>query len=162
MVKETVEQIITMMSTAGLSDEEYAKVFDFAVQTEAQTQDAFIQYMLGLCYQVGRGVRVNPEKAFHYYMKSALQGNAQSMYTIGLCYENGMGVQEDLNQAVDWYYKANELGHVDAMFQLGWIYMFGTDDNEEAFEYGVTCMRCAAENGHPQAQEIIDELDKNN
>ena len=160
MAKETVEQIITMMSTAGLSDEEYQKVFDLAVQAEEQTHDDFLQYMLGLCYQVGRGTVVNQKKSFDYYMKSAMQGNAQSMYTVGLCYENGMGVEENLNSAVDWYYKANELGHVDAMFQLGWIYMFGTEDNVEAFNYGVECMRCAAENGHPQAQEIIEELDK--
>jgi TPR repeat protein len=82
------------------------------------------------------------------------------MYTVGLCYENGMGVEEDLNEACVWYYKANELGHVDAMFQLGWLYMFATEDNEEAFNYGVECMRAAAENDHPQAIEIMKELEK--
>lgn len=160
MVKETVEQIITMMSQAGLSDEEYQKVFDLAKQAEEQTHDAFLQYMLGLCYQVGRGTIINQKKAFDYYLKSANQGNAQSMYTVGLCYENGMGIEEDLNEACDWYYKANELGHVDAMFQLGWLYMFATEDNEEAFNYGVECMRAAAENDHPQAIEIMKELEK--
>ena len=38
MIKETVEQIITMMSQAGLSDEEYQKVFDLAKQAEEQKQ----------------------------------------------------------------------------------------------------------------------------
>ena len=46
------------------------------------------------------------------------------------------------------------------MFQLGWLYMFATEDNEEAFNYGVECMRAAAENDHPQAIEIIKELEK--
>ncbi len=48
---------------------------------------------------------------FATFMKSAREGNAQSMYIVGRYYEDGIGIEKDLKKAKEWYAKAKKRGN---------------------------------------------------
>ncbi len=51
--------------------------------------------MLGLCYELGRGVDEDKARAVALYRQAAEQGDARSQCNLGYCYYRGIGVDED-------------------------------------------------------------------
>ena len=60
--------------------------------------NAASQYSIGLIYHLGHGVQRNPETAYHWYKKSALQHYPRALNNIGMMYLNGEYVAK--NEAV--------------------------------------------------------------
>ncbi len=103
----------------------------FTQAAEQGHRDA--QYKLGECYDNGKGVQKNPEKAAAWYMKAANrgyyygdsyykrdreQGHADAQYRLGLFYEYGMGVSKNESKALYWYTRAKLQGHKRAEQKL--------------------------------------------
>ena len=70
---------------------------------------------MGICYDEGRGVQQDREKAVEWYRKAANQGDAAAQLNLGLSYYNGEGVEKNLNKALEWFEKAAKQGDKDAL-----------------------------------------------
>ena len=55
----------------------------------AKMGDAKAQYLLGSCYQFGKGVEPDLDKAILWYKSAAESGNARAMCSLAYCYELG-------------------------------------------------------------------------
>ena len=84
------------------------------------------QCMLGLLYELGRGVPKDLQLALEWYHKAAAQDYADAQVSIGRCYDRGVGVPQDYGQAVLWFRKAANAGFADGQFELGQMYEVGT------------------------------------
>jgi len=91
----------------------------------ATNGDKLAQYWLGDCYHLGRGVSINYDEAFKWYMKSAEQGFDSAQISVAHCYSKAEGVEQDFTKAISWINKAIEQDNADAISSLGDIYLFG-------------------------------------
>lgn len=64
-------------------------------------------------YEVGVGAKKSHTKAFEYYVKAALAGDAQSYFEVGRMYFHGLGVKKNRRLADAWLEKAELLGVVE-------------------------------------------------
>ena len=62
-------------------------------------------------YANGRGMEVNFEKTFEYFVKAAELGDGEAMYFLAVMYSNGDGVEANAATADMWYQKALENGY---------------------------------------------------
>lgn len=75
-------------------------------------------YQLGAFYQTGKGVPIDPEKAFDCFSKAARQGHVKAQYSLGMMFENGQGVAQDNQKAAEWYRRAAEGRYAPALEKL--------------------------------------------
>jgi uncharacterized protein len=67
-------------------------------------------YDLAVSYEKGLGIGKSLPRAFEYYVRAALLGDAQSHYEIGRMYFHGTGVPRNRRLAEAWLAKAETLG----------------------------------------------------
>ncbi|MDB6064502.1 MAG: repeat-containing protein [Pedosphaera sp.] len=122
-----------------------------ALLIQAAEQDhAEAQYLLGLYYQEGKGVRQDYAEAAKWFVKSAKLGNADAAAALGLLYQEGLGMEQDHAKALKWYRQGAEGGSSDAEFGLGFCYSEGMgvkENKKEALKWFIK----AAEQGHEVA-----------
>lgn len=70
-------------------------------------------YDLAVCYELGRGVKKSLPVALEYYMRSALQGDAQAHFEVGRCFFFGIGTSKNVAAGKLWMKKAESLGYID-------------------------------------------------
>ena len=129
---------------------EYRKAFKI-LQPLAKDGDSEAQKMLGIMYDYGHGVKANSERALHWYLLSAEQGQPAVQYQVGAKYFRGDGVKQNYKEAAHWWEMAANGGQVDAQFNLGLMYFRGlsiASDDEKA----VALFSQAAEQGHGHSQ----------
>jgi TPR repeat protein len=107
----------TMMLYDGYVAKNVVKGFDPLLQSLDQG-DSITQWLLGECYEDGKGVEEDVVKAVEWYRKAAEQGNTDAQFCLGECYYTGDGVEKDLVKATKWYRKAAEQGAIDAQDKL--------------------------------------------
>lgn len=73
---------------------------------EAEAGDPVAQNQLGILYYLGMGVEQNQQLASQWFLKSALQKNANAQINMGRQYQNGLGVGIDTMRAYAWYRQA--------------------------------------------------------
>ena len=117
----------------------------------AEQGNADAQYILGVMYDSGEGVRQDYAEALKWYRKAAEQGLVEAQFYLGLMYYSGQGVQQDYAEALKWYRKAIERGNASAQFFLGLMYYSGEGVREDYAE-AVKWYRKAAEQGVARAQ----------
>lgn len=90
---------------------------------------------LGWIYELGLGVKADPEKKQAYYLKAAQQGSAEAMYRYALGLDAGAKpLAEVTNEKKEWIAKAAEGGYPEAQYQLGIAYRngeLGLEKNQE-------------------------------
>ena len=59
------------------------------------------QFNLAMCYEQGKLVEQDLDKAIMWYKKAAEQGNLNACYIMGNRYYNGDGVEQDLEKAFE-------------------------------------------------------------
>ncbi len=91
----------------------------------ADQGDAEAQSMLGLMYDVGRGVPHDHAQALKWYRLAADQGYAKAQFNLGAMYDYGRGVPKDYAQAVKWSRLAADQGDALAQTSLGAMYYLG-------------------------------------
>ena len=62
-------------------------------KSEAQKGDRFAQYILGVMYENGKGVKQSYVEAVKWYRMAAEQGDVYTQLKLGQMYENGKGVE---------------------------------------------------------------------
>lgn len=116
--------------------------------------DAFSQWYLGLCYELGDGVKRSPAEAVKWYRKAAEQGHAGGQIALGVHYYNGDGVEQDNAEAMKWFRKAADQGNAEGQFLLGNCYEHRIGDKVEAVKW----YKLAAEKGFEEAKEALKRL----
>lgn len=111
-------------------------------QLAADKGDEYGMFYLAQLYEEGKGVKVNYDKAKHWYLMAAknnYQPAAQKLLSfaeqnpqdgvllniVGSCYKDAWGVARDNGRAVTYYQKAHELGNLKATYNLGCAYFTG-------------------------------------
>ncbi|EXX58133.1 uncharacterized protein OCT59_019287 [Rhizophagus irregularis] len=69
-------------------------------------------FLLGCFYHHGIETRINKQKAFELYQKTAVLGNSNGINMLGYCYENGIGTSINKQMATELYQKAENLKNV--------------------------------------------------
>lgn len=89
---------------------------------------------MGVRYLLGRGVEQDDKKAFSYFNKAALQGDALAQNEIAYMYAAGKGTPKNNAMAFSWYKKAAEQNLASAQYSLGLMYLrgVGTAPNKAA------------------------------
>ncbi|MGB0721668.1 MAG: tetratricopeptide repeat protein [Gammaproteobacteria bacterium] len=107
--------LIAQPVTAGRFEEGYAAfragdgaraIAHWSPLAEGGNVDA--QVHIAYLYRRGVGVQADPERAFHWYRRAALQGSADARYELALMYELGIGTPADIDEAQYWYGLATE------------------------------------------------------
>ena len=109
------------------------------------------QNYLGICYMEGKGVDVNPQKAFYWLTKAAENGNIKALNNLGWCYEKGFGVDKNDFQAYSFYKTSALKGHEHAYVNLAQCYMRGVGTQPDTIK-AIAWFEKAAELGFRVAQ----------
>ncbi|KAF9170003.1 hypothetical protein BGX21_008866, partial [Mortierella sp. AD011] len=113
-------------------------------------QDINKNYIHGLAYYEGKGVRQDYAKTLDLFLRAAGQGHAGAQYRLLVMKGNRHTIRSDYSKVAEWYKTAAELGYPDAETGLGFIFEVGfgvTQDYSKAVElYGK-----AAEQEHAYA-----------
>ncbi|KAF0095333.1 MAG: hypothetical protein E1N59_828 [Puniceicoccaceae bacterium 5H] len=135
---------------------DFEKAFRWFTQA-ADQGNADAQYNLGVMYQMGEGVDVQPEKAVFWYQQAAEQKQINALNNLGYVYATGFGVEKDDALAVKYYKQAAKLGHATSQFNLAYRYENGQGvekDVKRAAKY----YRQAADQGHEGAMYCLGRL----
>lgn len=118
-----------LLELVGKADELWdEEKFESAVQLyeeakeysyEFPTEDAYIDYILGLSYFYGMGVDTDTEKAVLYIKSAAYRGDMQAMWFLGRLFLDGNhGVKKSVSMAEEWIRKSAEKGYKPAIEDL--------------------------------------------
>jgi len=121
--------------------------------------DAYAQFMLGHCWDVGCVLPRNPETALEWYTKAAQAGLSSAQNNLGWCYRTGYGVSEDAKEAVKWYMQAAKQGELAAFVNLATCYQKGTGVPMN-IGLAATWYKRATELGNPRALNELGLLYK--
>ena len=127
-------------------------------RTEAERGDAEAQLRLGMCYATGKGVERDIEVAAEWYQKANRQNHAMSHCFVGghyFCHHGYSGVS--MGNARKKPAKSKDSRN---QFHLGERYLTG-HGVEVNIEKAVAWFAKAAEQGHLEAQYILERYDKN-
>ena len=91
----------------------------------AEQGNAISQFLVGVMYFEGQGVKQDDFEAVKWYRKAAEQGDADAQYNLGVMYRVGQGVKQDYFEAMKWYRKTAEQGNSKAQVILGLAYIYG-------------------------------------
>ena len=165
--KEALQQLEGIAS-GTMSEERKTESFEYLTgQAEHQllmlsfygalaeyNNDAFSQWYLGICYELGDGVKRSPAEAVKWYRKAAEQRDVAGQMALGVHYYNGDGVEQDNAEAMKWFRKAADQGNAEGQFLLGECYEYRMDNKSEAVKW----YKLAAEKGHEEAKEALKRL----
>ncbi|OGT34732.1 MAG: hypothetical protein A2W28_04200 [Gammaproteobacteria bacterium RBG_16_51_14] len=131
-----------------------AKDYDKALQILrplAEAGDSQSQITLGIMYEYGHGVPVDPKEALRWYKLAAEQGVPVIQHDIGVKYFQGMGVEQDYLEAAKWWELSANAGLADSQFNLGLMYYRGIGIAQN-YTRAAELFQAAAEQGHGHAQ----------
>lgn len=122
-----MKKLVIDTDTIELLDEDYDAISSVLEGKEVATDSlsAHIKNLIGLCYFYGSNVEKDYEKALHWYMLAAEEGDAAAERNIGNCYNGFYGLKTDYKRAAYWYERAANHGHATAQKLLAEMYFSG-------------------------------------
>ena len=84
------------------------------IQNRARQGDPHAQNLLGILYELGKGVPRDEARAFEWFKRSAEQGVAKSQQQVGFMYAMGKGVPRSDVEAYVWLTLAAEKNLAEA------------------------------------------------
>ena len=115
----TIKQNTNSQVNSNISLEQFIT----KIKNSAEQGDSEAQFMLGVMYYNGDGVKQDFKEAFKWFKKSALQNNKYAECNLGAMYALGQGVKIDATNAIKWLNKSGEDGYTPAYYNLGKIYL---------------------------------------
>eukprot|EP00698_Gefionella_okellyi_P017948 TRINITY_DN5329_c2_g1_i1.p1 TRINITY_DN5329_c2_g1~~TRINITY_DN5329_c2_g1_i1.p1 ORF type:complete len:154 (-),score=35.73 TRINITY_DN5329_c2_g1_i1:33-494(-) len=123
------------------------------LNTECDTSDPHVQYLLGICHRNGHGCVKNDTQAIQCYERA---GNHVSALTnLGFMVVNGHGVAQDDSRAVALYRHAAEQGHSNAQYNLANVYEQGKGVRKDR-QQAKHLYTLAAQQGHENAKKVLE------
>jgi hypothetical protein len=120
--------------------------------------NAEAEFGLGLMYDLGNGIRENPQTALFWYRMAAEAGVPSAAFNVGAMYDSGRGVPRSSAEAATWYAKAAALGHLRAQYNLGLMYEQG-DGVPRNRDAARVWLQEAANGGLPAAASRLKSLE---
>ncbi|HEB94499.1 MAG TPA: sel1 repeat family protein [Gammaproteobacteria bacterium] len=136
----------------------YNAAYNFTVPLAGQGNPAALN-LLGMMYELGRGVPQDPARSVVYYRKAAEKGDIHAQFNLAVSYNTGVGIPMNFQQAVKWYRRAADQGADFAQYNLATMYEEGSGVAQD-FQQAAQWYRLAAEHGNPQAQNNLGWLYK--
>ena len=65
------------------------------------------QYHIALCYDEGKGIVQDYQKAVEWYSKAAEQDYHKAQSRLAMCYYKGNGVEQNYQKAIEWFEKGS-------------------------------------------------------
>lgn len=141
-----MNEVGTWYYTGKHVKQDYSTAFDWWKKSALKKNVRAIAN-LGLCYQLGHGVKKDSVDAIRLYKKSIRDGNelllkqrmeivdksAFDAMLVGNCYETANGVKKDLAKAAEYYSKAAAKGSVDGM-RMGGMCFLNSKQNVKAYQ----------------------------
>jgi len=121
------------------------------LKESAENGDPEAQYLLGISYKRGRGVKRNYKDAVKWLRKSFGQGYQQAEKPIGECYRDA--TIYDKENGLKWLREAAEQGDLKAQYRLAFE-CYCENDIKEAIKYYTK----AARQGHVRSQYMLGNL----
>ena len=109
--------ILNLIVFFCLSNNVSAQSYSQALLESAKAGQAKAQCELGLCYELGDGIKKNPVEAVKWYRKAAEQGYPEAYCYLAMCYEQGIGVKFDIKEAGKWGTLATEKGYATGIYR---------------------------------------------
>jgi TPR repeat protein len=116
--------------------------------------DANAQFMLGMMYDAGRGVRQDQAIAAAWYRKAADRGHLPSQLYLGILYSTGEGVKQDYKEAARWFKAPADSGNDQAQFYLGSLYANGAGVKKDEDE-AIRLLTKSAAQQNPRAMGLL-------
>lgn len=102
----------------------------------ARSGNAEAEELIGVMYAMGLGVEQNDQRAFDWYLRSAMKGHAGAQSGVGWYYEIGRGLPEiDLVRAYVWYTLSAIGGDPDAAISLEEVIKKMSKDQVDAAQF---------------------------
>ena len=116
------------------------------IKKAASRGDIEAMLHLAWCFEVGKVMKINREKASYWYKKAAMKGSARAQYWLGVKYVNGNNKPHDDLEAIKWLSLASMQNNSAALRRLGRYYYRG-EITEQNFEKAINCYRKLSETG---------------
>ncbi|XP_037636783.1 LOW QUALITY PROTEIN: death ligand signal enhancer [Sebastes umbrosus] len=145
----SVPVILNIIGLESAKSENYEEAFTCFVAA-AQQGYSKAQFNTGVCYEKGRGVGKDKEKALHYYWQAAVGGHKQAQYRYAKLLLTSRGQQslEELNTAINLLEQAASAGLTKAQVCLASVY---TQEPVRDGSRSVQYLKMAAESGDDTA-----------
>lgn len=124
----------------------------------ADQEHADAQFSLGFCLDQGKGVAKDEVKAVEFYRKAAEKGHAMAQFKLAT-YLFRSEVDEDIKLAMKCYYDSAKQGYTPAQYHLGFYYFKGIGVDQDLL-IAKEWLTEAYTNGHPQASETLEKVEK--
>lgn len=138
---------------------DYRSAYNFTVPL-ASKGDPAAENLLGMMYELGKGVPQNLAKSVAYYRQGAEQGNEYAQYNLAVSYDAGTGVPQSYREAVRWFERAAKQGVSSAQYDLGVMTEQGRG-TAKSYQKAAHWYQQAAQQGHVQAQNNLAWLYEN-
>jgi TPR repeat protein/ATP-dependent protease ClpP protease subunit len=141
-----------LMTVLYLSDEQF-ELYDknesltWLVKAAEKSDDgtsrssrARAQYLLGIRYEKGDGVKENYSEALRLFKLAGNNGDDFAQYSLGRVYYKGKGVVENFAKSASWYEKSAKQGNPWAQADLSGLYITGQGveiDFVKAYAWGL-------------------------
>ena len=138
----------------------YFKALLFLMPLTEDEDDDFPEacYIVGRCYQFGKGIDEDQERAFDYLAMAADADFAPAQTALADAYlEGDLGVETDYKQAHDYYLKAAEQDFMPAFNGLGITYLHGLGCREN-IAIGMQWLAKGAHAGDANAQKNLGDI----
>ncbi|XP_035525411.1 death ligand signal enhancer isoform X2 [Morone saxatilis] len=145
----SVPVILNIIGLESAKGENYEEAFICFVAAARQGYSK-AQFNLGVCYEKGRGVSKDKEKALYYYWQAAAGGHRQAQYRYAKLLMTSRGHQslEELNAAISLLEQAAAAGLTKAQVCLASVYSHElVRDGSKSVQY----LKMAAESGDDTA-----------
>ncbi len=103
---------------------DYDTAVDYLLQI-ARAENPHSAYLLGQCFEDGRGLEKNRTAAYEWYLVAAKAGIARAQCDVGRCLVQGNGVKKDPAKGVEWLKLSADQGTPAAYLWLGYCYHKG-------------------------------------
>ncbi|KAG0164094.1 hypothetical protein DFQ28_010813 [Apophysomyces sp. BC1034] len=113
---------------------------------EAKELAALAQCRVAAMLFKGEGVFEDAENAWHWFLKSAKNGNKYAQYMVGVHYERGLIVEKDDEKAAYYFSQSAEQGFAEAQTVLGIRLM-----EQKKYSEGICWLERAVDMRHPRA-----------
>jgi len=126
------------------------------LSARAAQDDIKAQELLGWCYAVGQGVKVDAQQAVRWFSRAASQGSVFAQRKLGTAYAQGLGVPQDYDTAIDWLSRVVEGGHADVKLDLAKLYLAQSPRRDVA--HALALATPFAEKGVLDAQFLLGRI----
>lgn len=156
LVKDHKSERSLREGTKAFDEHRFEDAFNL-LQYSASNGVSEAQYLLGMCYYNGDGIKRDIYEAVKWFRKAAEQENSEAQFKIGMCYLEGMGVNQREEEALYWLQKSGEQGNSEAQIKLGDYYY--EKGEVTAFSEALKWYQKAGKKGEKDRKEKMDNCE---